>query len=949
MASRRERVVLELEDQFTTGMARAAASAALLNRELDSLSRDSVRTRRSISDIDSTTTRFGRNVESSGREVDKLSGRMRILTDVAAVLGPSLIPIGAVGVPAITGLAAQLGFAATAAGTTVLAFQGVGNALKTLNTAALHPTALNLSKAQVALEQLSPQAQDFVAEVGRMIPELTRLRDVAAAGLFPGLTAGLSELQTGLPHVADVISAVSTELGSIAADAGASLASPKWADFLDFVAQEAPSALADMAKAAGHTAHAVAELWMATDPLNDDFSQWLVKATTDIDRWASSLAKTQGFADFIAYVETTGPKVAAAFGAIANAAIQILQAMAPLGGPVLDGIKALADIVASIADSDLGTPLFTAAAALALFNRTMAATSAIQRGTLFGTTKANFKTVSAGIRGITADLALMNRQSLRAPTQGFIGPLTEAQTARGRLSSSLAGIGKATALIGGLTVASTGAADKIGLTNAASLALMGTLGGPWGAAVGGAAGLLLDAKSAGQGFADAMTGADRALKSFDTSTIEAQLAKLEAKRKDLTNVTGVGDFFSDRVTKALHSGAFSSKAIDELDAKIEQLKGHLTFTRGQAEAKLLADGFVATADGIDGATSSTQNFERELEKLNDVLAGRASFRDFEQSIDDFTDRQKKRAKVLADIQQENADYAAASAKTSRELAAAQKSGDKGRVADIEAQRAQQKSAHDERIKQLNEESASLKNSLDTGTQAGRDTQALLDNIAATALKVAQGLDPIKRTEFLAGARTEYVKAAIDAGMAKDAAEALADSVLGLSKVTGQPKIIIDPSGAWRVITETERRLAHMRGRELQINIVTNFPQGKKNQADFLDIHGYAGGGWTGPGEKFQPAGVVHAEEFVVKRGPAAQFRPWLESLNRLPGYADGGMVQRFPTPAFASAPLGQHDIDRIVQGLASVRPVFGDVHLSGDGAFEREQRQRLAAFDGVRR
>jgi hypothetical protein len=65
--------------------------------------------------------------------------------------------------------------------------------------------------------------------------------------------------------------------------------------------------------------------------------------------------------------------------------------------------------------------------------------------------------------------------------------------------------------------------------------------------------------------------------------------------------------------------------------------------------------------------------------------------------------------------------------------------------------------------------------------------------------------------------------------------------------------------------------------------------------------GYAEGGYTGPGSKYKPAGVVHAEEFVNRREVVAQpgARSFLEDFNRVgmaalawhaPGYADGGYV-----------------------------------------------------------
>lgn len=89
--------------------------------------------------------------------------------------------------------------------------------------------------------------------------------------------------------------------------------------------------------------------------------------------------------------------------------------------------------------------------------------------------------------------------------------------------------------------------------------------------------------------------------------------------------------------------------------------------------------------------------------------------------------------------------------------------------------------------------------------------------------------------------------------------------------------------------------------------------------------GYAEGGWTGPGSKYKPAGVVHAEEFVNRREVVAQpgARPFLEDFNRVgmaalawhaPGYADGGYVNPLadaPAPSVASnfAPVAAPKFD----------------------------------------
>ncbi len=210
-------------------MARAAAVTAVLNKELDSLSHESVRTQRSFSDIDRSTNSFGRNADKAGKSIDKLSGRLRILTDVATLLAPAGIAIGAEAIPAVAGLASEFGFAALAAGTALLAFNGVGDALTKVNKAAIDPTTANLKNANLALGKLSPAARAFIGELRSLIPAAKELQTVAGNGLFPGVTEGLDALEGALPRVEAIVSAVSKELGSIAADTGASLASDRWA------------------------------------------------------------------------------------------------------------------------------------------------------------------------------------------------------------------------------------------------------------------------------------------------------------------------------------------------------------------------------------------------------------------------------------------------------------------------------------------------------------------------------------------------------------------------------------------------------------------------------------------------------------------------------------------------------------------------------------------------
>lgn len=73
--------------------------------------------------------------------------------------------------------------------------------------------------------------------------------------------------------------------------------------------------------------------------------------------------------------------------------------------------------------------------------------------------------------------------------------------------------------------------------------------------------------------------------------------------------------------------------------------------------------------------------------------------------------------------------------------------------------------------------------------------------------------------------------------------------------------------------------------------------GKSNPLPEIKPVSFATGGYTGPGGKYQPAGIVHADEYVVRKESRAKFERKnpgaLDYLNRtgeLPGFARGGRV-----------------------------------------------------------
>ncbi|MDR2872832.1 MAG: phage tail length tape measure family protein [Xanthomonadaceae bacterium] len=119
----------------------------------------------------------------------------------------------------------------------------------------------------------------------------------------------------------------------------------------------------------------------------------------------------------------------------------------------------------------------------------------------------------------------------------------------------------------------------------------------------------------------------------------------------------------------------------------------------------------------------------------------------------------------------------------------------------------------------------------------------------------------------------------------------------------------------------------------------------------LNSLGFASGGWTGPGGKYQPAGVVHAEEFVhrreVVRQPGAlafltEFnRVGMAALHQWRGYASGGFVAPLPP---AAIPIPRLPLSS-GSGQASQVQLFHTSRFSLDFNSLTEQFRRTGIFE----
>jgi len=977
------------------------------------------------------------SVGNLSAQMQSATGRTQMLVEAIGAIAPAAVPIGAAAVPVVSGLAAALGFAAVAGATAVTAFQGVGDALKYVREAELDPTKEHIEKAQQALKAIGEDAATFVFAMRDMADEFARVRDQAAKGLFPGLVDSLENMEDLLPRVETLFFAVGEALGDIADESTESLASDRWDGLVQFLTAEMRPALESLAHTAGDMAHGMAELWMAFDPLNDDFLGGLERMADTFDRWAGSLSGSQDFIEFIDYARESGPVVADAFVAIAVAMLDIAQAAAPIGGPVLKAVEALAKAISAIADSGIGTPLAALLVGMAAFNRTMAVTRTLG-ATAFGGMVASSAQASLGVRTLIADLALLRATTIAAmraaPPAGFIGPLTQVQTAAvqgrqamERMRTTMIGLGKMGAVFGGLALATSDMADGFALANTASLGLIGTMAGPYGAAAGTLVGLTLDVSKAND---DLEASLKRVRAAMEGDDFQERRDSLAAMRTEVEETQGALDEFSGDPFAFISVGASLARSgVDEVSAAIDWLTGK----SGEAE-----DSLVDLAAQTERTEYALTLVGRELGGVFDVdpSTGLASLEDLERIADriapamadlglTFDDLGNMDTEQLAEANRrieawlEHAD--SAPGKTDRFVEAIGLLG--GEIEDTSTAADKLKDALDAlfdpklnvaeardewhaALQEIEDDLHSIENPAikakealidalqaslgDAKTEKARDRISDQIRAAQAELEVLREAGDIAGSRELfgqtEGARTnreairERVEAIKDllvaeaeagaspekiARMFKNQAKALEDTAVeaGLSREEVRKynrqlgltpdlvKTTVEAVGlddAKDGMEDYRRAADNLDGRTVTVTV--NWSAKKNAGKGFAPEAWWADGGYTGDGGKYEPAGVVHRGEFVVDAEKTRAFRPWLEAIHALPGYANGGYVR-----AAAAAPIVTTsgvgiDYDRLAGAVLAARPLYGHVTMMPHdyNEFQRQMQadQQAAGLGG---
>lgn len=198
--------------------------------------------------------------------IDALSGGVVIaaksLTDLQGVV--VALPVG-------------LSALAQGFGAVKFATMGMGDALKAY--------AEGDSEAiREALKNTSAEAGEFAKTLAGLEPEINKIRNAAAEGLFPGLTRGLEAAVQNLPALKNVMAGTAKVMGDLAEEAGRFVGSETFGARFQVLAKRN----AELLSAAGHSgiqmADALTLILMKAKPLTDYMGQLI----TDLGNWVQN-------------------------------------------------------------------------------------------------------------------------------------------------------------------------------------------------------------------------------------------------------------------------------------------------------------------------------------------------------------------------------------------------------------------------------------------------------------------------------------------------------------------------------------------------------------------------------------------------------------------------------------------------------------------------------------
>jgi len=211
-----------------------------------------------------------------------------------------------------------------------------------------------LAQIQAELAKTNPAVLAFATFVTDTIePAFARIKNAAAAGLLPGVEAGIKALAPLLKPFTVFVGDLAKTMGDLFSAAGKALTSPFWTNFFTYVAQTAGPTLATMGRVIGDVATGFAGLMQAFAPVVTQFGAGILRVAGSFADFGQHLGTNGPFQAFLAYVKREAPVVGDLIGKVFDVIGKLLPILAPFGDLVLKSLDVLAGVLAKMSPAEI--------------------------------------------------------------------------------------------------------------------------------------------------------------------------------------------------------------------------------------------------------------------------------------------------------------------------------------------------------------------------------------------------------------------------------------------------------------------------------------------------------------------------------------------------------------------------------------------------------------------
>lgn len=219
---------------------------------------------------------------------------------------------------------------------------------------ALQGGAEAVDKVEQAMSKLSPAAQRFARYLFSLRKGLKELRDLAAAGMLPGVEDAMRRIiDTYGPGMKSFVRDMSGDLGDLAVQAGETFTNPVWRDFFSDMREASRQFTRDATQGTlGFMTGFVAIMDEAL-PSSRKLSTYVKEIGERFGLWAASDRGRERIREFFDYVDRIGPKVKDFFVAFAGAVESVAVAFAPIGESILTALTKMFDSISKMDEAKI--------------------------------------------------------------------------------------------------------------------------------------------------------------------------------------------------------------------------------------------------------------------------------------------------------------------------------------------------------------------------------------------------------------------------------------------------------------------------------------------------------------------------------------------------------------------------------------------------------------------